>query len=135
MNWRSSCPVACGLGIIGDKWSLRIIRDLTIFGPRTYSDFLQAPEGISTNILANRLKTLSELGLITRTKTDAASRNNAYQFTPQGESIQPIVQAIAEWAQPCAEQANDKILVLQLFGWLPIYYYHVQDFRFDSSIV
>ncbi len=107
INWRSSCPVACGLDIVGDKWSLLIIRDLTILGPRIYSEFLQSPEGISTNILANRLKTLSELGLITRTNPDAASRNNAYQLTPEGERMRPIVWAIAEWAQPYADQAGE----------------------------
>jgi len=63
MNFRSTCPVSNVLDIVGDKWSLLIIRDLFI-GRNTYSDFLESPERISTNILVDRLKKLNQYGLI-----------------------------------------------------------------------
>jgi DNA-binding HxlR family transcriptional regulator len=74
MKNRSTCPVSSLLDIIGDKWSLLIIRDLFI-GRDTYSEFLKAPERISTNILVDRLKKLTDAGLIefTRNSDDKES--------------------------------------------------------------
>ncbi len=98
-KWRSTCPVSCALDVIGDKWSLLIIRDLVLAGPCTYTDFLAAPEGISTNILASRLTSLTALGLIERVNPDGAARNNAYRLTASGEAMRPVVLALGEWAQ------------------------------------
>ncbi|NBQ96394.1 MAG: transcriptional regulator, partial [Betaproteobacteria bacterium] len=53
VEWRSMCPISSALDVLGDKWSLLIIRDLLIYGPRTYSEFLASPEHIATNILAS----------------------------------------------------------------------------------
>ena len=64
IEWRSECPVASGLDILGDKWSLLIVRDLIVHDTRTYSEFCEAPEKIATNILADRLKILASLGII-----------------------------------------------------------------------
>lgn len=63
---RSDCPVSCSLDILGDKWSLLIIRDLILARSCTYGDFLKSPEGIATNILASRLQSLEENELITK---------------------------------------------------------------------
>ncbi len=109
VDWRSSCPVSCGLDVFGDKWSLLIVRDLMLAGTRTYSDFLAAPEGISTNILAARLKHLSHIGMIERCDPNAASRNNAYRLTDRGEAMQPVVLAIAHWAQLHLTDLNDSV--------------------------
>jgi len=98
MDWRSPCPVSSALDVLGDKWSLLIIRDLIIHGPRTYSQFLEAPEHISTNILASRLELLTSLKLIERTKPDAATRNNAYQLTERGAALRPTLEALGKWA-------------------------------------
>ena len=76
--WRSVCPIASGLDVVGDKWSLVIVRDLLVHGTRTYSELCDSPEGISANILATRLKFLSSLDLIERVDPLASSRNNAY---------------------------------------------------------
>ena len=73
--------VSSALDLLGDKWSLLIIRDLVILGPRTYSDFRESPEGIATNILASRLKLLTSFGLIKRADPEGVARNNAYQLT------------------------------------------------------
>jgi len=98
MEWRSPCPISSALDVLGDKWSLLIIRDLILHGPRTYSQFLDAPEHISTNILASRLDLLTCLKLIERTNPDAASRNNAYQLTESGAALRPTLEAMGKWA-------------------------------------
>jgi hypothetical protein len=73
VDWRSVCPISSALDVLGDKWSLLIIRDLLIHGPRTYSEFLASPEHISTNILASRLKLLTCLKLIERTDPEGTA--------------------------------------------------------------
>jgi len=98
LDWRSPCPVSSALDVLGDKWSLLIIRDLIIYGTRTYSEFLESPEHISTNILASRLDLLTCLKLIERTNLDAASRNNAYHLTESGAALRHTLEALGKWA-------------------------------------
>ena len=99
VDWRSRCPVSSALDVLGDKWTMLIIRDLLIHGPRTYSDFLESPEHISTNILALRLKLLTCLKLIERTNPDASARNNAFKLTESGAALRPVVEGLGRWAQ------------------------------------
>jgi len=99
VNWRSKCPISSALDVLGDKWSMLIIRDLVIHGTRTYSDFLQSPEHISTNILALRLKLLTCLKLIERINLDASSRNNAFRLTKSGAELRPVLEGLGRWAQ------------------------------------
>lgn len=99
VEWRSVCPISSALDVLGDKWSLLIIRDLLIYGPRTYSDFLASPEHISTNILASRLNLLTCLKLIERTDPQAAARNNAFQLTEKGAALRPVLEGLARWSQ------------------------------------
>ena len=95
IDWRSVCPISSALDVIGDKWSLLIIRDLIIHGPRTYSELLKSPEHIATNILAARLDLLVGLKLIQRVKLQASQRNNAFQLTESGAELRPILMALA----------------------------------------
>jgi DNA-binding HxlR family transcriptional regulator len=78
---------------------LIIVRDLIAHGTRTYSEFLESPEHVSTNILAGRLRLLTSLGLIERTNPDAAARNNAYQLTASGAALRPVLEELAKWSQ------------------------------------
>jgi len=97
-EWRSCCPISSALDVLGDKWSLLIIRDLIVNGTRTYSQFLESPEHISTNILASRLKLLTELKLIERADPNASARNNAFTLTDSGAALRPIIEALADWS-------------------------------------
>jgi len=99
MDWRSVCPISSALDVLGDKWSLLIIRDLIVHGPRTYSELLKSPEHISTNILAARLDLLVGLKLIQRVNPQASQRNNAFQLTESGAELRPILIALGGWAQ------------------------------------
>ena len=99
VDWRSVCPISSALDVLGDKWSMLIIRDLVIHGTRTYSDFLQSPERISTNILALRLNLLTCLNLVERINPDANARNNAYKLTKGGAALRPVLEGLGRWAQ------------------------------------
>ena len=98
IHWRSMCPISSALDVVGDKWTILIIRDLIIHGTRTYSEFLESPEKISTNLLADRLSLLSNLKLIERIEPDAAARNNAYRLTPSGAALQPVLEGLGRWS-------------------------------------
>ena len=109
IDWRSVCPVSSALDILGDKWSLLIIRDLLTKGPRSYSDFLESNEHISTNILADRLHLLTCLNLIKRSDSKGIARNNAYKLTKSGEALKPTLLELAKWSQDNLKAYNPDI--------------------------
>jgi len=110
IEWRSVCPITSGLDVLGDKWSLVIVRDLFEHGTRTYSEFGNSPEGISTNILAARLKWLSSIGIIEHVEPDRASRNNAYQLTSSGLALRPVLEELGKWSQIYLKEMNRNII-------------------------
>jgi DNA-binding HxlR family transcriptional regulator len=110
IDWRSQCPISTALDVLGDKWSLLVIRDLLIHGPRTYMQLLESPERISTNILASRLELLTCLKLIERTRPEAAARNNAYRITEAGAALRPALEALAEWAGTYLPEFHPEVL-------------------------
>lgn len=77
---RSECPISCTMDLIGDKWSLLIIRDLMYLGKTTYNEFLNSNEAISTNILNDRLVKLTEVGLISYTGTTKRKNMNLLKW-------------------------------------------------------
>ena len=93
---RSSCAVACALDVVGDKWTLLIIRDL-FFGKTRDKEFQDSAENIPTNILAERLDKLEQAGLITRTPYQKNPVRHEYHLTGTGRSFAPVLRAIAQW--------------------------------------
>jgi len=93
---RSNCPVACSLDVLGDRWTLLVIRDL-LQGKSRYGEFLASAEGIPTNILADRLKRLEEAGLISSSQYGTHSRRKAYTLTKKGEGLAPALRALRDW--------------------------------------
>jgi DNA-binding HxlR family transcriptional regulator len=93
---RSLCPVANALELLGDRWTLLVIRDL-LHGKRRYGEFLASPERIPTNILAERLKRLERAGLVASLPYQAHPPRYAYHLTPRGLELQPILDALALW--------------------------------------
>lgn len=94
---RSGCPIATTLDVVGDKWSLIIVRDM-IIGKSRYNEFLDSPEGITTNILADRLKRLEGAGLVVREAYQTNPTRYAYRLTDKGEGLTPVLQEISRWA-------------------------------------
>lgn len=94
---RSPCPIANTLELVGDKWTLLIVRDLLFFGKRQYREFSASPEGIPSNILADRLKRLERAGLVAKTPYQQRPVRYAYALTPRGADLQPVLLALIEW--------------------------------------
>jgi DNA-binding HxlR family transcriptional regulator len=88
--------VACTLDVLGDRWSLLVIRDL-VRGKRRYAEFLDSPEGIPTNILADRLKRLCGQGVIRATRYSSHPPRLEYGLTEKGEELRPILRAMVDW--------------------------------------
>ena len=93
---RSKCPIACTLDILGDKWTLIVIRDL-LSGKKRYKEFTESPEHIPTNILAERLKRLEAYGLIDKRHPNPNSRWVEYYLTEKGEGLIPMLQEMCKW--------------------------------------
>jgi DNA-binding HxlR family transcriptional regulator len=93
---RSPCPVSCTLDIIGDRWTLLVVRDL-MNGKKRFGEFIDSPEQIPTNILANRLKRLLSLGVITSRPYSDRPVRLEYALTPKGEDLRPILRAMVAW--------------------------------------
>jgi DNA-binding HxlR family transcriptional regulator len=108
-EWRSCCSISSALDVLGDRWSLLIIRDLFVHGTRTFSQFLDSPEHISTNILAARLKLLTQFNLIERIDPNASARNNAFTLTASGAALRPIIESLADWSHTHLKQFHDGI--------------------------
>ncbi|MEK7725219.1 MAG: helix-turn-helix domain-containing protein [Acidobacteriota bacterium] len=96
---RSDCPISCSLDMWGDKWSLLIIRDLMFENKCTYGDFLKSPEGIATNILASRLQSLEENGIIEKSEHPDSKAKILYKLTEKGIDLLPIFVEIYMWSE------------------------------------
>ncbi|WP_296145184.1 helix-turn-helix domain-containing protein [uncultured Flavobacterium sp.] len=96
---RSNCPISCSLDVWGDKWSLLIVRDLMMAKQCTYGDFLKSDEKIATNILASRLQTLEESGIITKSDHPDSKAKVLYKLTQKGIDLVPIMIEINLWAE------------------------------------
>ena len=95
---RSTCPINASLEILGDRWSLLIVRDLVFAGLRSYKDFLGGEEGIATNILADRLASLQAAGLITSVRDPEDGRKLVYRLTAKGFDLAPALLELGRWA-------------------------------------
>jgi DNA-binding HxlR family transcriptional regulator len=95
---RSECPITNVLDILGDKWTLLVIRDL-VLGKRRYQEFMSSPERIASNILADRLKKLKAAGLVTRRTYQGNPPRYEYLLTKKGKGLEPVLEAIIVWGQ------------------------------------
>ena len=93
---RSACPVACALDLLGDRWTLLVIRDL-VLGKRRYKEFAAAPEGIPTNILAERLARLVQHGVVRQVPVEVGLRHQAYELTKKGRALRPVLKKLRDW--------------------------------------
>ena len=97
-GFRSCCPVAAALDVLGDRWTLLVIRDL-FRGRRRYGEFAAAPEGIPTNILAERLARLENCGIVQSEPYQQNPVRYAYSLTAKGLELKPVLGALAQWGQ------------------------------------
>ncbi|HAS42897.1 MAG TPA: transcriptional regulator [Microscillaceae bacterium] len=97
-NFRSNCPISSGLDLFGDKWSLLIIRDMMYYGERTFKDFAQAAEKISTARLSDRLSRLEKLGIITKSNHPTNKKVFLYNLTERGLDLTPLIAEYIRWS-------------------------------------
>jgi DNA-binding HxlR family transcriptional regulator len=95
---RSPCAVACSLDLVGDKWTLLVVRDL-LHGRVTYGDLQNSPEGIPTNILADRLKKLESGGLIEKSAYQQHPVRYLYELTEKGSALGEVLTAFVRWGK------------------------------------
>ncbi|MGH8259447.1 MAG: winged helix-turn-helix transcriptional regulator [Steroidobacteraceae bacterium] len=95
---RSACAIANSLDIVGDKWTLLVVRDL-LHGKRTYGELVDSPERIPTNILAERLKRLDAAGIIVGTPYQERPLRYAYTLTPKGRALGEVLLAFVRWGK------------------------------------
>ena len=110
---RSGCPLNASVEVLGDRWSLLIIRDMMLRGFRTYKEFLGSYERIATNILADRLQKLIAHGIITNGPDPSDGRKLIYSLTPKGIDLAPVLTEMVLWAG-AHEGTGNQALVRQM---------------------
>jgi DNA-binding HxlR family transcriptional regulator len=96
---RSTCPISTALELVGDRWTLLVVRDLMFAGKRHFREFLQSEEAISSNILADRLNALLQNGIVTREGDPTHAQKAVYSLTEKGLALLPVIVAMSAWTQ------------------------------------
>ena len=111
-KWRSGCPLNASVEILGDRWSLLIIRDMMLRGFHTFKQFLESYERIATNILADRLRKLIAYGIITTEPDRSDGRKRIYLLTAKGIDLAPVMTEMVLWAAAHEETGNEALVRL-----------------------
>ena len=109
---RSGCPLNVSVEMLGDRWSLLIIRDMMLRGFRSYKEFMECYEGIATNILADRLRKLVEYGIIAAEPDPQDGRKVNYVLTRKGMDLAPVLTEMVLWAAAHEETGNQQLVQL-----------------------
>jgi DNA-binding HxlR family transcriptional regulator len=109
---RSGCPLNASVEMLGDRWSLLIIRDMMLLGYRSFKQFLNSHERIATNILANRLRRLENYDIITSSPDPSAGRKLIYSLTKKGQDLAPVLTEMVLWAAAHEETGNQALVRL-----------------------
>src|SRR5579859_108059 len=96
-RYDQDCPIALSLDVIGERWTLLLIRDLLREGPRRFQDFLASQPGLAPTVLSARLKVLEQHGLVTRRTYSAHPPRDEYVLTDKGRGLIPVISALRHW--------------------------------------
>ncbi|MGL4288216.1 MAG: winged helix-turn-helix transcriptional regulator [Phreatobacter sp.] len=116
---RSGCPINLSLEVFGDKWSLLIIRDVIFGNRRHFRELMRSEEGISSNILADRLKMLVEMGMLTKADDPTHKQKAVYSLTEMAISVLPILAHLGAWGRrwlPVSEELSIRAQLLEEGG-------------------
>ena len=114
LKQRSTCPISTSLDVLGDKWTLLILRDIVFAGKSTYGQFLQSAEKMATNILADRLAVLESHGLLTKAVAADKKSKFTYRLTEKGIDTIPIIIALIMWGTKHCPTVVDPMLLEEL---------------------
>src|ERR1700677_2907824 len=109
---RSGCPLNASVEMLGDRWSLLIIRDMMLRGFRTYKEFMECYEGIATNILADRLRKLVAYGIVATEADPSDGRKVIYVLTQKGIDLAPVLTEMVLWAAAHEDTGNQALVKL-----------------------
>jgi DNA-binding HxlR family transcriptional regulator len=109
---RSGCPLNASVEMLGDRWSLLIIRDMMLRDFRSYKQFMECYEGIATNILANRLRKLQAYGIISAKPDPKDARKVTYLLTAKGIALAPVLTEMVLWAAAHEDTGNQALVRL-----------------------
>ena len=116
---RSGCPINLSLEVFGDKWSLLILRDIIFGGKRHFRELLRSEEGIATNILSDRLKTLVGLGMLTKAYDPSHKQKAIYSLTEPAIQLVPVMAHLGSWGRkwlPVTEELSIRAELLEEGG-------------------
>jgi DNA-binding HxlR family transcriptional regulator/putative sterol carrier protein len=118
-SYHQYCALASALDVLGERWTLLIIRELLI-GPRRYGELLAGLPGLGTNLLADRLKSLVDLGVLCQVDLKGTGTRLAYQLTPKGEELRPVVLSLARWGMDYVGEPAPDDTVRPHWGFLAV---------------
>ena len=107
--FRCNCPITSALDIVGDKWTLVIIKQMLFEGKKTFKDFSESDEAIASNILSARLKKLEEYNIISKGKLPDNKKTNIYLLTEKGLSLTPIIVELTLWSEGNIREFHPKL--------------------------
>ncbi len=105
-KFRSSCLIASALDVIGDKWSLLLVRDMLMHRKKTFKEMAASQEGVATNLLSARLKLLESLDVITKRKLPENKKENIYLLTEKGIDLAPLILELVIWSDKYVRAYN-----------------------------
>lgn len=105
-KFRSSCLIASALDLIGDKWSLLIVRDMLMHKKKTFKEFVASDENVATNLLSSRLKLLESLDVISKRKLSSNKKENIYLLTEKGIELAPLIMELVIWSDKHIRKLN-----------------------------
>jgi DNA-binding HxlR family transcriptional regulator len=112
------CAMAKSLDVVGDRWTLLIVRELALSGPCRYTDLRNGLPGIATNLLADRLRELERAGVIEREDAPPPIATTLFRLTPRGEQLRPVLEGLTRWGVPLmAEQNPDDAVRSHWLAW------------------
>jgi DNA-binding HxlR family transcriptional regulator len=110
MKRRSGCPLNASIEMLGDRWSLLIVRDMMVRGFSTFKEFLESDEGIATNILTDRLRRLEEYGIVEAAPDPGDGRKSIYRLTRKGIDLAPVLSEMVLWAAKHEDTGNQQLV-------------------------
>ena len=108
-RFRCDCPITSALDVVGDKWTLVLVKQMLLEGKRTFKDFAESEEAIATNILSSRLKMLEEFRVIQKRKLPGNQKTNIYTLTDKGLGLTPLIVELVLWSDGNLREFHPKI--------------------------
>lgn len=109
-DFRCNCPITSALDIVGDKWTLVIIKQMLLEGKKTFKDFSDSDEAIASNILSSRLKMLEEYKMISKEKLPHNKKTNIYLLTEKGLGLTPTIVELTLWSDGNIREYHSSII-------------------------